>query len=153
MKYFDALKRKKVYVDEKNTKTFTYDIKSEDYMSLKLSEQIEVLEKLLMEKIVDIDNLGYANKIIINLEDKGEFIMDDESVFGMMSNIASIYSKLFVKQNEYVSAPKQKLLDDLPITPFVSYLLMSMYIVNKPIQIVINREHKESDSFEEVTLI
>lgn len=30
MKYFDALKRKKVYVDEKNTKTFTYDIKSED---------------------------------------------------------------------------------------------------------------------------
>lgn len=153
MKYFDALKRKKVYVDEKNTKTFTYDIKSEDYMSLKLSEQIKVLEKLLMKEIVDMDNLGYANKIVINLADEGEFIMDDESVFGMMSNIASIYSKLFVKQNEYVAAPKQKLLDDLPVSPFVAYLLMSMYIVNKPIQIVINRSHKETESFEEVTLI
>lgn len=152
MKYFDALKRKKVYLST-NTKEFNIEFKSEDYINLAIEEQLPFLEGLLNEQFKSIDDLAYGNRIKINVFDEGENILDDKEVFGLMSNIVVLYSKLFKKQVQYVSSPKQKLLEELPISPFVSHVFMSTFIVNKPLQVVVVRNHEESGSYEEVELI
>lgn len=152
MKYFDALKRKKVYLSS-NTKEFNFKINSKDYINLGVEEQLPFLEEIISKEFSTKEDLAYGNLIKIDIYDEGENILDDQSIFGMMSNVAVIYTRMFEKQKEYVASPKQRLLDNLPITPFVSYLMMSTFVVSKPVQIIIGRNHEESGSYEEVELI
>lgn len=151
MKYFDAQKRAKTYVKSKNIKIIEKTIHSKDYLEISVIDRLEYFIEWL-DEVKDFDNCA-AVKFIINVEDAGEYFLDDQEIFDIMSNVATAYSRVFKRQTENVLTPNRKILDSLPISPASIMSLTMIHIVDKPLQITMNRNHRESDSFEQVELI
>lgn len=152
MKYFDAQKRAKTYINSKNTKEIQKNILSKEYLKISVTERLDFFVNWLEEDFKGYDDAA-AIKFIVNVEDTDENFLEDQDIFELMSNLSTAYSRTFPKQKEKVLSPKKNLLDSLPISPASIMSLTMLHIVNQPIQIIVNRNHKESDSFERVELI
>lgn len=152
MKYFDAQTRAKTYIKSKNIKIIEKTIHSKDYLKISVIDRLDYFINWLNE-VKDFGDDTAAVKFIIDVEDAGDYFLEDQEVFDVMSNIATAYSRVFKKQTEKVLTPNRKILDSLPISPAAIMSLTMLHIVDKPIQIIVNRNHRESDSFEQVELI
>lgn len=148
MRFFDALKRKKTYINA-GVKDYTLELKSEDYLNVPLGERYSFINEWVSSQEFE----GFAINLKVNLFDEGEFVLDDEEVFDLMSNVAAAFARTFKKQTVPVLTPSEYFMEGLPITPVTIILLTVNHIVDKPFQITIARHHEESDSYEEIALI
>ncbi len=150
MKYFDAQKRKKVYLHTSSIRELELNIDAGKYLGVAIEERLgeftEYFEQLSFE--------GYnAIKIIVNVSDTDENFLSDDDIFELMSNLTVAYARTFPEPKEKVASPKRKLLEQLPISPMSVVALTMLRVVDKPIQVCVNRDHLESGSHEEVRLI
>lgn len=147
MYFFDALKRRKIY--KNRFKTHKIEINSEDYLSIPIEKRIGLFESWL--STINLDNT--SNLFEIDIKDTSEFFIEDEEVFNIMSSLTVAYAKTFEKQIEHVLTPKQALLNELAISPISLILLTTDYIVDKPYQIIVNRNFNNGESVERIKLI
>lgn len=153
MKFFDALKRKKTYIEGTGVKVHDFYIKGADYSSLEVDEQIPYIEALFGEELDFSDY--FANHINIHIKEIGneEEILSENELFNLISNIATVYAKRFPVQQEKVLMPKKAVLETLPVSPMTVVLLTNKHIVNKPLQITISLSHPETGGSYEVSLV
>lgn len=152
MKYFDAQTRAKTYVKSKKITELEKTFYSKDYLEVSITDRLDMFIEWL-EEVKEEYKEAAAVKFVIGVEDTGEDFLDDQDVFDLMSNIATAYSRTFKRQTEKVLTPKKNILDSLPISPASIMSLTMLHIVDKPLQIVVHRNHRESDSYEQVELI
>ena len=86
MKYFDAQKRAKSYVTNKNIKKLKKVIHSKDYLDVPVQDRLKFFIEWLGEQVYDD---FAAVDLEITVEDEGENILTDEEIFEIMSNSAT----------------------------------------------------------------
>lgn len=150
MKYFNALTRKKVYIDTQNKFLIEKEIHSGNYLNTPIESRLNSIIDWFED--ADLEGKEVA-QIEVTVNDHGDYFLDDTSIFDLMSNIAVAYSRKFPKQEENVLQPKKNLLEKMPISPISTMSLTMIHIVDIPIQIIVHRNHEETDSYERVELI